>query len=129
LTLTRTNTPDVIPEALAPVDYVQRAGSDLQGVWGGTLMIGTNSLRLHLKIAESVDGKFRCELNSVDQPPVIPLPATSVDYRKPSVTVSFPGIGAVFNGRLDEGMTTISGTWSQAKTSPLTLTRIDPKTE
>lgn len=129
LTFSRTTTPDVIQEPLVPADYAPRQGSDLQGLWGGTLVIGTNSLRLHLKIAESVDGKFRCELNSVDQPPVIPVPATAVDYHKPGVTVSFLGIGSVFDGRLDEGMTTISGTWTQARTSPLTLTRIDPKTE
>lgn len=129
LTLTRTNTPDVIQEPLVPADYAQRPGSDLQGLWGGTLQIGTNSLRLHLKIAESAGGKFRCELNSIDQPPVIPVPATSVDYHKPGVTVSFLGIGAVFDGRLDEGMTTISGTWTQAKTSPLTLTRIASNAE
>ena len=129
LTLTRTETPDAVPEPLAPADYEPRQGSDLQGLWGGTLTIGTNSLRLRLKIAESGDGKFRGELNSLDQSPVIPLPATSVEYHSPGVTVSFLGIGAIFEGRLDDGLTTISGQWTQVKTSPFVLTRIDPKNE
>jgi hypothetical protein len=129
LTFTRTTAPDVIPEPLAPADYAQRPGSDLQGLWGGTLMIGTNSLRLRFKVAESAAGRFRCELNSVDQPPVLPIPATSVDYHRPGVTLAFPGIGAIFDGSFDENMTTISGKWTQVFTSPLTLTRINPKTE
>lgn len=129
LTFTRTTTPDVILEPLAPADYAQRPGSDLQGLWGGTLMIGTNSLRIRFKVAESGDGKFRCELNSIDQLPAIPIPATTVDYHRPGVTLAFLGIGAIFDGRFDESMTTISGKWTQVMTSPLTLTRIDPKTD
>lgn len=129
LTFTKTTTPDVIPEPLAPAEYAQRPGSDLQGLWGGTLMIGTNSLRMRFKVAESASGTFRCELNSPGQPQVIPTPATSVDYHRPAVTLSFLGIGAIFDGKFDESMTTISGKWTQVMTLPLTLTRIDSNTE
>jgi hypothetical protein len=129
LTLTRTLTPDAVPEPLAQADYTPRPGSDLQGLWKGTLNVGSLSLRLRLKITEPSKGTFRAELNSIDQPPVIPLPATTVDYDKPHVRMSFQGIGALFNAELDESGTTLAGTWAQARTSPLTLVRADPEDE
>jgi hypothetical protein len=129
LTLTRTATPDGVQEPMAEADYAPRTGSDLQGFWKGTLKVGTATLRLHLKIAEAQDGTFRAELNSIDQPPVIPLPVTTLDYGKPAVKFSLQGIGAEFQGRLDEGGTRLIGHWTQVGTMPLTFTRADPKAE
>ena len=129
LTFTRTAAPDGVQEPLAAADYAQRPGSDLQGLWGGTLMIGTNSLPVRFKVAESADGTYRCELNRIDLKPVLSIPATSVEYHRPGVTLAFLGIGAIFNGRLEENRATISGKWTQVVTSPLILTRMDPKIE
>ena len=129
LTLSQTRTPDPVPEPLAQADYTRRPGSDLQGLWEGTLRIGTNSLRLRFKIAEPAQGTFRVELNSLDQPPIIPLPATTVNFEKPRVQILFQGIGALFDGQLDESGSEIAGNWAQARINPLTLTRVEPKTE
>jgi|GEM_PF-1807090 len=129
LTLTRTATPDEVREPLAEADYAPRPGSDLQGFWKGTLKIGTATLRLHLKIAEAQDGKFRAELNSIDQPPVIPLPVTTLDYGRPAVKFSLQGLGVAFQGRLEEGGSNIIGNWTQVGTVPLRFTRADPKAE
>jgi hypothetical protein len=129
LTLTRTLTPDVVQRPLSLAEYTPRMGSDLQGLWQGTLRLDSVSLRLHFKIAESADGRLRSELNSVDQPPIIPIPATSVDYRKRAVTCSFQGIGAVFAGTMNDAGTAIAGRWTQTKSSPLILTRVDPVSE
>jgi hypothetical protein len=126
LTLIHTQTPDVAQAPLALTDYTPRTGSDLQGLWQGTLKIGTVSLRLNFKIAESANGKYRGELNSIDQAPVIPVPATVVDYSKPRMKISFQGIGAVFDGTLDDSGTAIDGKWTQAKSWPLALNRVDP---
>lgn len=126
LTLTRTQTPDVIQAPLALADYTPRTGSDLQGLWQGTLKTGSASLRLNFKIAESADGKYRGELNSIDQRPVIPVPATAVVYSKPRVTISFQGIGLVFDGTLDDSGAAISGKWTQGSSQPMTLARMDP---
>lgn len=128
LTLIRTQTPDVVQAPLALAGYTPRTGSDLQGLWQGTLKVTSMSLRLNFKIAESADGKYRGELNSIDQQPVIPIPATVVDYSKPRVTISFQGIGVVFDGTLNDSGTAIDGKWNQAKSWPLTLTRIDSAT-
>lgn len=129
LTLARTATPDAVREPLAAADYAARAGSDLQGFWQGTLKVDTTSLRLHLKIAEAPDGSFRAEMNSIDQPPIVPLPATTVDFRKPHVKISFQGVGALFEGSINGSDTTIDGKWTQGLTSPLTFNRADPQAE
>jgi RNA polymerase sigma factor (sigma-70 family) len=128
LTLKRTTTPDIVQEPLAEVDYAPRQGSDLQGFWKGTLKNATTSFRLHLKIAESPDGTFRAELNSIDQPPIIPLPVT-LDYNKPDVKFSLQSQGTSFQGQLDESGSNIIGKWTQAGVTPLTFTRADPKEE
>jgi hypothetical protein len=129
LTLTHTTAPDTVPEPLAEADYTPRAGSDLQGFWKGTLTIGKTSLRLHLKIEEPPDGSFRAELDSIDQPPVIPLATTTMEYHKPSLRFSFQGIGAAFDGQLNDGGSQIIGKWTQAGVTPLTFDRVNAKEE
>jgi hypothetical protein len=128
LALTRTATPDAVREPLVEADYTPRAGSDLQGLWKAILNAG-QSLRLHLKITESADGTFRAELNSIDQPPVIPLPVTVLDYKKPQVKFSIQGIGASFTGELNDSGSQITGTWIQVKPAALTFERVNPKDE
>jgi hypothetical protein len=126
--LTPTNTPDTVPEPLAAADYTPRAGSDLQGLWAGTLQIDTNKpLRLVLKIAQAADGTFRAELNSIDQPPVIPVPMTLLNYHEPRIKIRFQGIGAEFEGELNESHSSMKGTWTQAKVFPMTFDRVNPK--
>ena len=129
LALTRTATPDKVQEPLVEADYTPRPGSDVQGFWKGTLKIGKTALRLHLKIAEPTDGAFRGELNSIDQPPVVPLPITTVDYRKPSMKFAMQGVGVAFDGTLSNDGSQIVGTWTQVGTVPLTFDRINPREE
>jgi hypothetical protein len=126
LALTPTNTPDTVQEPLAETDYTPRAGSDLQGLWAGTLN-ADKPLKLVLKIAEAADGTFRAELNSIDQPPVVPLPMTFLNYQQPQVKIRFQGIGAQFEGELNEGHSSMKGTWTQAKIFAMTFDRVDPK--
>ena len=129
LTLTRTVTPDVIPEPLVESDYAPRPDSDLQGFWKGTLKFREISLRLHLKIAESSNGTFRAELESIDQPPIVPLTATAVSYQNARVKIRFRGLGAAFDGELVSGGSQIIGKWTQVGTDPLTLVRANPQDE
>ena len=128
LALTRTATPDFVREPMVEADYTPRAGSDLQGLWKTTLKAG-QSYRLYLKITQSADGKLRAELNSVDQPPVLPLPVTVLDYQKPKVKFSLQGIGVSFTGELDDSGSQIAGTWIQGKPVALTFERVNPKEE
>jgi hypothetical protein len=128
LAFTPTNTPDSVQEPLAEADYTPRARSDLQGLWAGTLQTDNNKpLRLVLKIAGADDGTFRAELNSVDQPPVFPIPMTFLNHQESHVQIRFQGIGAEFTGELNESRSSMKGTWTQAKVFPMTFDRVNPK--
>ena len=129
LSLVKTATPDKVQEPLAEADYTPRPGSDLQGLWKGTLKIGKYTLRLHLKITESDDGTFHAEVDSLDQPPVIPMPATPLTYQRPSVKFSLQGVGVTFDGELNDSGSQINGTWTQGAPVPLTFNRVNPKDE
>lgn len=107
--------------AMTPDDYAPRAGSDVQGLWHGTLKIGDTSLRLNVKIAEKDDGTLRVALDSVDQG-AKDIPATAASYQRPALKLEFAGIGGTFDGNFRGG--DIAGDWKQAgKTTPLLLTR------
>jgi hypothetical protein len=125
LALTRTNKPDAVQEPLTEAEYTPRPGSDLQGLWAGTWTLN-KPLRLLLKIAEAPDGSFRAELNSIDEPPVIPIPITSLNYDWPHVQIGLQGIGARFEGSLNESHTRMAGVWTMAKATPITFDRVNP---
>jgi hypothetical protein len=129
LTLARTTTPDTVPEPLAEADYTPRAGSDLQGLWKGTLKMRNRSYPLHLKIAESPDGTLRVELNSISQSPVVPVMATTASCRKPHVKLWFQGIGAAFDADLNNTGSQMTGTWTQIGADSITFSRADLKEE
>jgi len=123
MTLVKTNNPDTVAEALDQTDYAPRGGSDLQGLWEGTLKVGNVTLRLNLKIAQQPDGTFRAALDSVDQG-VSDIPASSFSYNKPSVTIGFSGTGGTFQGNLGNNNTKITGKWTQnGQSYPLTFTQ------
>jgi hypothetical protein len=120
LTLKR-GAPIQMTAALTPDQYAPRAGSDVQGLWKGTLKVNGVDLRLNFKIAEPSAGTLSSALDSVDQG-VKDLPATLATYQKPAIQVAFGGIGAEFNGTVNG--TEIDGTWKQlGKSWPLTLKR------
>jgi RNA polymerase sigma factor (sigma-70 family) len=122
MTLVKTNNPDTVAEPLDQTDYAPRGGSDLQGLWEGTLKAGNVSLRLNLKIAQQPDGTFRAALDSVDQG-VSDIPASSFSYNKPLVTIGFTATGGTFQGNLGDNNLKITGKWMQGgKTLPLTFT-------
>jgi hypothetical protein len=126
LALTRTDTPDAVQDPLPEAEYAPRAGSDLQGLWAGTLALD-KPLRLLLKIAQASDGSFRAELNSIDQPPVISIPVTTLTYDQPHVKIGLQGLGVMFEGDLNESHTRMAGVWTQAKACPITLDRVNPR--
>lgn len=125
LRFVRTTTPDQVPEPLAEAEYAPRPDLDLQGFWKGSLKVGTNSLRLRLKIAQPTAGNFRAELESIDQSPIVPLPITAMEHHGSTVKFSMQGIGAAFEGQLQGSQ--IAGLWTQFNKLPLTFERANPK--
>jgi len=126
LALTRTNAPDQVPEPLQVAEYTPRPGSDLQGLWAGTLP-DEKPVRLQLKIAEAADGTFRAELNNLEQSPMTCRPVTSLNYVPPHVRIVLQGVAALFEGELNGSHTQLAGTWTQGKPFPMTFDRVDSK--
>ena len=128
LTLKRTATPDVVQGPLTDADLAPRQNADLQGVWKGAVMLPrTGNSRMYFKIVKNPDGGYRAELNSIDQPPIRPIPSTSFHYDRPDINIQFGGIAGSFEGQLDTAGSSIVGKWAQGY--PLTLVRVDPSDE
>jgi hypothetical protein len=128
LALTLTNAPDRVPEPLKEADYAPRQGSDLQGLWAGTVP-DEKPARLQLEIAEAADGSFRAELNNPERSSATGWPVTSLNYEEPRVKIVVQGVAAMFEGELDGSHTQMTGTWTQGKAFLMTFDRVSPKNE
>jgi murein DD-endopeptidase len=90
------------------------------GAWVGALGAGASQLRLVLTITHLTSGEYTAALNSVDQGAVLPVEAlTSKDG-----TVSFEvrSVGGLYQGKLDDSGTGITGIWKQTGVAPQELT-------
>jgi hypothetical protein len=94
------------------------APSDIDGSWLGTLDAAGNKLRIVFKIANTQDG-LSAQLQSPDQSPVW-IQASSVKRSGSSLTITFSGIGVVYEGKIGADLSSIDGTFTQAG-NPLPL--------
>jgi hypothetical protein len=129
LTLKKTSQPPTVAPPLLPAAYAPRAGSDLQGYWQGVVTIGAVHTRLGFKISEPSKGKFRGELDSIDQG-ATGIPVTAITYTPPAVKFDIMGVAGSYDGKLSHAGQ-IDGTWRQGpNTVPVTLNRVSvPATE
>jgi uncharacterized protein len=105
--------------------YVSREGSDLQGIWNGTLDVNEVKLRLALKISEAADGTLSGAMDSLDQG-ARDLPVTSMKYANPTLRVELRGLGAAYEGQLNKAERKLTGHWAQlGRTNALTFQRSD----
>ena len=96
--------------------------SDIDGAWAGVIDTGTAKLRLVFHITTTEDG-LAATMDSPDQG-VNGLPVTAVTRNASALKLELKQAGAVFEGKVDENLTTIDGTWSQGGGSaPLILKR------
>ena len=96
--------------------------SDIDGAWAGVIDTGTAKLRLVFHITNTEDG-LAATMDSPDQG-VTGLPVTGVTRNASALKLELKQAGAVFEGKIDENLTTIDGTWSQGGGSePLLLKR------
>src|SRR5215471_2176830 len=96
---------------------------DVSGTWQGTLRVNARELRMVMKISNAPGGSLNALLYSIDQGGA-PIPGSSVTLQGASVKASFPGPGIIYDGRLDTGGNSITGTFTQgAQVFPLNLTR------
>lgn len=92
--------------------------SSLEGIWTGTLVTGKKDLRLVYIIAESGE----IYNYSIDQAGGR-TDATETSFDGSKLVAAFSGIGGTFTGDRDGDI--LTGTWSQGKDYPLTLTRAE----
>jgi hypothetical protein len=94
----------------------------LEGVWTGTLSVGSRSLRLAVTIANQPDGTALGHTVSLDEGNLtVPL---VVSQSGRNVKIDTRGLVTSYVGALNDAATELSGTFTQGVTSlPLTLVR------
>jgi hypothetical protein len=112
VTFTRTTAPDPVPDRLAEDDFAPRPGTDLQGYWKGAIGNGDDAVPVDVKIAQQADGTIRAEADSpmqgADGQPV------SVTYDRPDVTIQLASGAGMFQGKINDANTEMTGAWIQA---------------
>jgi len=97
-------------------------GSALDGTWLGTLHAGPQNLRLQLNVKSDASGHLYCTLDSLDQH-AMGLECDSITANGRHFSFQVPSVHGDFTGTLSADSKSISGTWSQGASLPLTFTR------
>jgi hypothetical protein len=90
------------------------------GVWAGALAVGGQSLHLELTL-KTANGETTGELNSLDQGAVVPATAVKTDGGE--LSAAFLAVGGELKAKLSADGKTLTGSWTQGATLPLTLTK------
>jgi hypothetical protein len=90
------------------------------GDWAGTLEAGGQKLRLELHVKTEA-GAATAVLNSLDQDSTVPATAVKTDGGE--LSILFLAVGGELKGKLSPDGKTITGSWTQGATLPLTLTK------
>ena len=107
---------------------IPAAPSPIDGTWLGSLDTGAIKLRIVFKIVNTADG-LTVQLQSPDQSTAW-MSATSVTRNESALTVTFKGIGAVYEGKIAADSNSIDGTFTQmGNPLPLTFRRIKDQSE
>jgi uncharacterized protein (TIGR03435 family) len=99
---------------------------DLTGNWQGTLK-GGRDLRMILVVTRE-DGRLQAKLYSIDES-AQPFVVSSISQDGLAVKFAIDLNGTTYDGKMNAGSSTISGTWTQAVTSlPLDFSRATKET-
>jgi hypothetical protein len=90
------------------------------GVWAGALNAGGQTLHLELTI-KTVGGETTGEINSLDQGATIPASAVKTDGGQ--LSVLFLAVGAEYTAKLSADGKSLTGSFTQGGTIPLTMTK------
>ena len=101
--------------------FAQAPGSDLSGVWLGTLTTLGGSLRLQLHLETGANGMVGCALDSLDQH--APQMACTLAVHGDQVAIEVPVLHGSWKGHSGADGQTLTGTWSQGGDLPLGFTR------
>jgi uncharacterized protein (TIGR03435 family) len=106
--------------ALAALPIGSLLAQDIIGDWQGTLQ-ANQALRIVFKITKSDTGSPKAVMYSIDQGGM-PIPVTSVTLQGSSVKMTLNMISGAYEGTLNAGGASITGTWTQGGGKPLPLT-------
>ena len=99
---------------------------DITGTWQGKLMVPqapNGEIRIVFKILKADEGALKATFYMIDRP-VPGLPA-AVASQGSNVTITVPGIGGTYEGKLDADAITLTGKWTAGgMPMPLTLAHV-----
>src|SRR5213075_126458 len=90
------------------------------GDWEGVLQAGPQNLRLELHVKTQGD-KIEATLDSLDQGAT--LPATAAKFENGELDILFLPIGGELRAKQAADGKSFTGTWTQGREMPLTMTR------
>jgi len=96
--------------------------SHIDGIWLGTLQAGGASLRVQVHVKSDNRGQEYCSLDSLDQH-AMGLDCAAVTFGDDEFDFDVPVVKGHFAGKLSVDGNSLTGTWSQNNSLPLTLTR------
>ncbi len=101
-----------------------QVGSDIQGIWQGTLVTPGGELRVVFHV-RSPQGGFTATMDSPDQG-ATGIPTSDVTFEASRLRIEVPAVQGRYEGVLSSDQTTFDGTWSQGLARlPLVLERVD----
>ena len=113
------------PELRAQAQSVPK--QDITGTWQGKLPVPqapNGELRIVFKILKADEGALKATFYIIDRP-VPGLPASAVAIQGSNVTITIPGIGGIYEGKLDADAITLTGKWTAGgMPMPLTLAHV-----
>ena len=100
---------------------------EITGTWQGKLMVPqapNGEIRIVFKILKADEGALKAMFYMIDRP-VPGLPASAVAIQGSNVTITIPGIGGTYEGKLDADAITLTGKWTAGgMPMPLTLAHV-----
>ncbi len=96
--------------------------SAIDGIWLGTLQAPGASLRIQIKVKSDNAGREYCTLDSLDQH-AMGLACANVVFSGSDLSFEVPIVHGHWSGKLSADGNTLTGTWTQASSLPLNLSR------
>jgi CubicO group peptidase (beta-lactamase class C family) len=96
--------------------------SAVDGYWLGTVITPARQLRIQLSIRSDQAGQEYCSLDSLDQN-AFGLTCTNVGLWAQTFSFDVPVVHGHWSGTLSEDGRTLTGTWTQGQSLPLSLQR------
>lgn len=108
--------------------FAQGSACQIAGNWIGSLDTGAGSLHLVLHIQSEAAGGLTVKLDSPDQN-VIGLTGANIAFSNGTLTFAVPSVRGTYKGTVSAGCDSISGTWTQGSSLPLTFNREEANTK